>query len=89
MNKIKVAYNTIFRKFFLLDYRTLGYNISVSQEMMNLNILNFESILRKCMMSLRTRIISTDNDLLCTIVNSDYFIDNPIHKNWIDSLYIF
>ena len=69
-----VAYNNVYRKFF-----NIKLGDSISQIFVHDNVDHFNIIVRKTLSSFRSRILSCDNNLVSTIVNSMYFM---FHSNY-------
>jgi len=83
-NKLRVAYNNIFRSLFKLRRDT-----SISAYMVNSNMDSFQVIIRKQIYKFRERVFSSDNLLVATIVNAVYFTNNRMSSAWNDKLFDF
>ena len=82
--KLKVAYNRILRILFRLDY-----DCSISAKCIELNVDCFEVLLRKSIFSFRSRILSSDNELILAICGSNYFYHSALTKCWNNILFKF
>ena len=80
---LKTAYNRIFRLLF-----NVRGPISVSQCLINLNLNPFTVILRKSILSLRTRVFKSENQIVSVIVNSMFSMFSKLHKHWDQSLFL-
>ncbi len=79
---LKVAFNRIFRILLNLKHR-----ISMSQAFVTRNLNPFPVILRKSIVSFRSRILNSNNVLVYTIVNSMYFMFSDLTKHWNDLIF--
>ena len=81
--RMKVAYNNVFRR--LLDIKRGG---SVSHEYVNANVNGFDTVLRKSMWSMYTRLLKSDNVLIKNIISSTYFLNSSnLLRKWKSCLY--
>ena len=69
LDKLRVAYNNVFRTFMFIDRRA-----SVSQAFVQRNIHHFNVIFRKSIYGFRTRLLKSENELVSTIIRSPFFI---------------
>lgn len=76
-NRIKVAHNRIFRVLLKLEHR-----ISMSHTFVLFNIHHSSVILRNAVNGFYSRLQKSENRIIQTIVNSDYFIHSPLHCFW-------
>ena len=65
----------------------LGLGAPRTGFMLERNCDPLPAIVRKCVHSLRQRLISSDNQIICTIVGSSFCIDSQITKEWTKTLY--
>ena len=82
-NKLKVAYNNVYRALFKLDRQT-----SISNSMVLFNVNGFKAVVRKHSFGFRERIFNLDNFLVKTIVESMYFMSNQINVMWTKNLFL-
>ena len=82
MNKLRVAYNNVFRNMF-----KLARDASISYSMLLCNLEGFQAVVRKQSYGFRQRIYHIDNFLVKTIVNSMSFSTNKINIMWINNLF--
>ena len=68
LQKLKVAYNNVFRKFFNIECAP-----SISEIFVQNNINSFNVILRKTYYQFRARLFKSHNSLISTIVNFVFF----------------
>lgn len=80
--KARVAYNNVFRSLFNYDRRC-----SASAMFVTNNVLNFESLIRKCTYDFRTRLLISQNELLRALSSSHYVQCNSIFIRWNANLY--
>jgi exonuclease III len=85
-DKLKVAFNRIFRHLFYLEPRA-----SVSTAMTIRNINSFDVILRKCCNTFKNRLETNceNNIIINMLVNHSYFINSRLFKRWSKELYSF
>ncbi len=82
VSKVKVAYNRVFRNLFQIrDQRV------TSENMCRLNIGHYNVIERKLVFSLRNRVLSTNNELIQTIVSSLFFQTSQMNQRWNKALF--
>jgi hypothetical protein len=82
-DKLRVAYNNIFRIFMSIDRRT-----SVSEAFIQRNVHHFNVLYRKLIYNFRSRLFNTDNVILRAIVCSPFFIyGSQLNSRWKDILY--
>ena len=82
-NQLTVAYKRIFRKLFNLSTRsgsTTGFMLERKCDPLPV-------IVRTSVHSLRQRLISSENEIICTLVGSSFCIDSQITKEWTKTLY--
>ena len=83
--KVKVAYNNIFRHMFGIRRRE-----HVSCHYVSANILPFNVIIRKSIFNLKSRIENNSNLILSSIVNSKFFmLSSSMNCRWKKSLYMY
>ncbi len=83
-NKVKVAYNDIFRA--LMD---IGRRSSISAAFVQRNICTFNALQRKRIYGFYTRMLASDNKLVRCIINSPFFIyGSHISAHWQKQLYL-
>ena len=75
--QVKVAYNKIFRNLLGLDRRT-----SMSAAFVTRHLNPFIVILRKLIVSFRTRILCSENSIIETVTNSLYFTFSTLTGRW-------
>ena len=82
-SKIRVAYNSVYRKILDVPKRSSASTMFVSN-----GIPNFEALIRKSIFfSFNSRLQTSCNSLICTIEES-WIMRNVIWKTWDDKLYI-
>ena len=84
VHKVKVSYNNVFRALLKLDRR-----VSMSHIFVILNIPSFPVLQRKLIFSLYKRVLSSDNCLIKTIVNSIHFYNSNLYNYWLSTLFTF
>ena len=78
INKVKVAYNNMYRS--LMTIRTV---CSISAQYVQNEVNGFEAIRRNAITSFRTRILNSDNSLVCAITLSSHFtFSSQLQKTW-------
>ena len=77
VNKVKSAYNKVFRHFMKLD----RYD-SISTYMVKCDVDTFDMILRNLVFSLRSRLLINENTLIRVIIGCQYFYSSSIFKRW-------
>ena len=77
LNRIRVAYNRIFRILMGLKHR-----VSMSQIFLELGIQHFDIIIRKSIVGFIKRLELSDNVLIKTIVNSSFYMHSNMFKFW-------
>ena len=82
MKKLKSAYCRIYRKLFNIEDRS-----TTSFSMLSMGIDNVDVIIRKNAFSLYTRLQSSNNVLIRTLVDSLYFCDSNIYNLWLQILF--
>ena len=82
LKAIEVAYNNIFRLLFLLPRR-----VSISACYVSYGLPCFKTVRRKLIRSIYLRVLSSQNGLSGTIVNSSCFIGSSLFKEWIKVLF--
>ena len=90
-HKIKVAYNTIFRLLLGVPRFSNGINYSASQLFVENNLPTFEALLRKLSHTFMSRILSSENKLMKSVVSttcSDLTFISPIWRYWRSRLHI-
>ena len=84
-NRIKVAYNNIFRSLMNIDRRE-----SISAEYVSKNVHSFMSLERKYQYSCFKRVMQSTNVLISTIVSSSYFVHSSIlFSHWNNNLFLY
>jgi len=81
-NKVKVAYNNVFRFLFKYDRRC-----STSQMLITNNVLNFDSLMRKCIFNFRNRVNMSSNSLLTTLKCNTLILSGAMCNRWTCSLF--
>ena len=76
-SRVRVSHNNVFRAFFKLCRRC-----SVSQEFVLRNIPNIDVIRRKLVYSILSRVNSSNNVLIKTILDMSFFTDSEMFKTW-------
>ena len=76
--KIKGAYSNVFRHLMRITDRS----IATSTIMVQHRIDTFTVILRKLVFSLRSRLLTSDNVLIKTVIGCQFFYFSPIYKHW-------
>ena len=80
--RLKVAHNRVFRNLMKLRGRT-----SMSQSFMKYNVSHSDVIIRKSILGFMKRITSSNNDLVCTLVNSNHYFNSSLFKYWAFNLF--
>ena len=80
-SKLRVAYNNVYHKLFVLKRRSSASEIFVLN-----NISKFEALMRKSIFAFTTRLTNSKNAIICTIQRS-WVIGDFTWKVWTDKLY--
>ena len=83
MRKVRSSYNKIFRS--LMKISDVH---DTSKCMVNFNVDNCDTLLRKLMFSFRKRLYKSDNNLIDIVISSVHFYTSAIFKLWSTKLYI-
>ena len=82
-NRLRVAYNNVFRILMGLDRRC-----SISYVLVQNNVVGFHALMRKNVYSLRERVFGSDNTLIHACTGHNFFIfKSTINKQWCSILY--
>ena len=82
-NKVKVAYNNVFR-----SLMCLSRDCSISNMFVQYNVRNFEALLRVHMGSFISRIVNSTNQLVSNLIESAYFtMESKLLKLWFEKAY--
>ncbi len=84
MNKLSVAYKTVFRNFFNVSTGTC----STTQKMLLYNCDPMPVILRKLLFSFRKRLLCSRNNVLQAILQSSFYHDCSMTKEWSKLLFV-
>ena len=79
---IEVAYNNIFRLLFHIPRR-----VSISAHYVAYGLPCFKNVRRKLIYSIYSRVLSSENELVSTIVNSCFFLSSSIFNEWVNVLF--
>ena len=83
LQKVKTAFNNIFRFFLQIPRLSRGITISITRELVSRNINSFNVILRKSIVNLRDRLMCSDNLLISSFINSNFFtLSSKVHQRW-------
>ena len=82
--KLKVAHNNILRQFYKLQG---GPGTSISHHFVTMDIPNLDVIRRRLVYSLYSRAFSSPNGIVTSIVNSMYFRESVMFKEWLKVLF--
>ena len=83
LDKLRVAYNNIFRTFMSIDKRT-----SVSAAFIDKGIYHFNVSYRKIVYGFRSRLLNSDNLLVKTVIHDPFFIyASTLNSKWENILY--
>ena len=80
--KAKVAFNNVYISLFNYDRRSSASFMFASN-----NVLNFEALFRKCIFNLRSRLFSSENEILRSIRTNIFVNSNKIFVRWQATLY--
>ena len=83
LSQLHVAHNTMFKILMGAEKRSSASGLFVS-----FNVPNFKIIQRKMVFSLYTRVLSSQNLLVSTLVNSVHFSQSFLYKKWTKCLFI-
>ena len=83
VQRLKVAYNNVFRSLFTYDRRS-----SASQMFVFNNVPNFSVLLRKSVFSFMNRIFNSSNELVFTLASNSRILTNELFNHWWNSLYM-
>ena len=81
--KVKVAYNDVYRRLF-----NIQRGESISTIFVSSNIDPFCTVLRKLVYSFKTRICTSANHLISAIIGADNFETCKLYKEWDMILYL-
>ena len=83
ISKLRVSYNNAFRRLF-------GYALdcSASNMLVSNHVNTFDSMWRKHIFNLYTRLGQCNNVLITTVLSSDIFHTSAIHRHWHKMLYL-
>ena len=81
--KVKVAYNDVYRKLF-----GIPRGESISTIFVKNNVNTFCMLRRKLMYSFKCRLSTSENQLIRTVTESDDFITSPVYAEWQRTLYV-
>ena len=81
--RLKVAYNRIFRT--LLN---LNYDVSMSESFIHYNVLHSDIIVRKSIYGFMSRINTSENGIINTLVNSLFYVNCSMFQCWDKLLFI-
>lgn len=80
LQKVKTAFNNIFR--FLMKMPK-GIVLSITNKFVSCNIDSFDIVLRKSIVNLRERLMCSNNSLVNSLVNSQFFtLSSRLHSRW-------
>ena len=83
MYKLSVAYNNVFR--ILLHLPRIA---SITKMLAERNVLHSQAIIRKAIFSLYDRVGNSSNNILCSVMNSDFVFKSDLLKVWRKILYL-
>ena len=81
-NKLRVAYNNVFRFLLGLARDEQGIPCSASGMFVSRNVKSFEEILRNLIFRFQSRLDLSNNELVCSTVNVHYLMDSKFRKHW-------
>jgi hypothetical protein len=84
IDKIQVAYNTIFRYLMSVDRRA-----SISETMIKNGIKHFKVLLRNYMYKFKLRLNNSSNVVIKTLLNTNLFFNSSLYLRWSQDLYTF
>ena len=84
LDRLKVAYNRVFRILMNLQHRT-----SMSENFISRGLNPFTVVVRKLIGSFRNRVLHSDNSLVKTIVDSIHFIYCKLTRKWNNAVLTF
>ena len=82
--KLKVTHNNTLRQFYKLQG---GLGTSISHGFVAMDIPNLDVIRRRLVYSLYSRVFSSHNGIATSIVNSMYFCESVMFKEWLKVLF--
>ena len=82
MNDFKVAYNNVFRRFFHVPRHVNGVTVSVSGAQAEFGIPTAANVVCRLGESLYHRIISSENQILSQIIDTDMFGKSSLVNKW-------
>ena len=82
LNRIKVAYNRVFRILMALHHR-----ISMSFTFLNYGIDHFNVIYRKSITGFIKRVESSCNGMVAEIISSCFYTSSSLYKHWLNTIY--
>ena len=83
LKRLKVAYKTVFRKMFNISTKSGSTTMFMLRQACN----PLDVILRKSINSLRNRVMTSENNIICAITNSTFYLDFNITKEWTKLLF--
>ena len=81
-NKLRVAYNNVFRFLLGLARDEQGIPCSASGMFVSRNVKSFEEILRNLIFRFQSRLDLSNNELVCSTVNVHYLMDSKFRRHW-------
>ena len=84
LDKVRVAYNNVFRAFMSVDRRS-----SVSAAFVQKGINHFNVLYRKAVYGFKSRLFDCSNSIVQNVIQSPFFIyKSKLYTQWHDILYI-
>ena len=81
-NKLRVAYNNVFRFFLCLPRDEQGRPCSASDMFVSRKVKSFEEIIRNVVFKFQSRLDNSNNELICSILNKHYVKESKFKGHW-------
>ena len=87
-NKLRVAYNNVFRFLLCLPRDEEGRPCSASNMFVTRKVKSFDEILRNVVFKFQSRLKSSNNELVCSTINKIYHYNSKLSIHWQRLLFV-
>ena len=87
-NKLRVAYNNVFRFLLSLPRDEVGRPCSASEMFVTRRVKSFEEILRNVVFRFQSRLKLSTNELVCSALNTNELYKSKLRNHWQRLLYV-
>lgn len=87
-NKLRVAYNNVFRFLLCLPRDEEGRPCSASNMFVTRKVKSFDEILRNVVFKFQARLKSSNNELVCSTINKIYHYNSKLSIHWQRLLFV-